>query len=253
MVVIPAGRMTRSTKLGDTEYPVELRHPFAMSKYEVTWTEFDSFVKATGRKGNNCIWFSMAGDRKQPDKNWDEAFDPAIHIQEENEPVLCVSFEDAEAYVAWLREKTGEPYRLPTEAEWEYAARAGSPNDATWWRTFNMPRFEMAMCNDCVGQDTMGRDDWLFTMPVGTYSANAFGLYDMPGNAGEWVEDCYNPTFATAPRDGTAWLDGDCNRWVVRGGRWHDERHYLAAYREPSPVGDSNNDTGSRIVRSLPE
>ena len=73
------------------------------------------------------------------------------------------------------------------------------------------------------------------------------------GNAGEWVEDCYNQSLNGAPKDGTAWLDGDCNKRVVRGGSWHDERHYLAAYREPSPVGDRNNDIGIRLVKSLPE
>ena len=148
MVVVPAGKMMRSLKFADTEYPVEIRRPFAMSKYEVTWEEFNAFAKATNRKGSNCIWFQMEGDVKNPDKDWDVAFPENLHTQTEREPVLCVSFEDAQAYVAWLREKTGEPYRLPTEAEWEWAARGGSPNDAFWWQQFNMPRWLMAMCND---------------------------------------------------------------------------------------------------------
>ena len=137
MVVVAPGRISRSDKLNFPEYSLEIRRPFAVSKFEVTWEQFDAFRDATGRDGKGCTWFSSAGDRPRPDKDWDEAFDPLSHIQEWDEPILCVSFEDAQAYVAWLREKTGEPYRLLSEAEWEYAARAGSPNDAAWWTTFN--------------------------------------------------------------------------------------------------------------------
>ena len=253
MVVVAPGRISRSDKLNFPEYSLEIRRPFAVSKFEVTWEQFDAFRDATGRDGKGCTWFSIAGDRPMPDKDWDEAFDPLIHIQEWDEPILCVSFEDAQAYVAWLREKTGEPYRLLSEAEWEYAARAGSPNDAAWWTTFNTPQFEMMNCGDCPGQDTMGREDWLFTFSAGRYPPNGFGLYDMGGNAAEWVEDCFNPTLEKAPRDGTAWLDGDCNRRIVRGGAWHDERLFLAGFREGWPVKTRINDIGFRIARSLPE
>ena len=99
----------------------------------------------------------------------------------------------------------------------------------------------------------MGREDWLFTFSVGKYPPNRFGLYDMGGNTAEWVEDCFNPSLEKAPRDGTAWLDGDCNRRVVRGGSWHDERVFLAGFREGWAVKTRINDIGFRIARSLPE
>ena len=252
MVVVPAGRMTRSDKFGAPEFPVEFRRPFAIAKNEVTWAEFAVFAKATGHVAKGCAWFSLVGARPQPDKDFNEAFDPAVHVQADNEPVVCVSHEDAQAYVAWLRDRTGEVYRLPTEAEWEYAARAGSPNDAAWWTTANTPRFEMANCADCPGIDTMGREDWLFTFPVGKYEPNRFGLFDMPGNAAEWVEDCFNPSLANAPKDGTAWYDGDCGRRVVRGGSWHHERAFLGGFRQATPESLRINDIGFRVVRTLP-
>lgn len=253
MVVVSPGRMVRGLKFQDTEFPVEFRRPFAIGKYEVTWVEYDAFARSAGRIKNGCTWFSLAGNRPDPARDYNTAFDPDIHIQADDEPVLCVSHEDAQAYVAWLREKTGAPYRLPTEAEWEYAARAGSPNDAAWWTTANTPRFEMANCADCPGIDTMGREDWLFTFPVGTYQPNAWGLYDIPGNAAEWVEDCFNPTFVNAPKDGTAWLDGNCNRRIVRSGSWHHERAFLAGFRQPTPANTRINDIGFRVALSLPE
>ncbi len=251
MVEIPAGKMLRSDRLDMPDYPVEFAKPFLVGKFELTWDEFDHFRDETKRDMKGCTWFSIAGNRPMPGKDIDEAFDPDIHIQERDEPVVCASFEDAEAYTKWLSEKTGKKYRLLTEAEWEYAARAGSPNTSAWWTTFNTTRFEMMNCGDCPGQDTMGREDWLFTFSVGKYPPSPWGLHDMGGNAGEWVQDCFNPSLEKAPRDGTAWLEGDCGRRIVRSGNWHHERAFLAGFRVPTPVKTRINDVGFRVARAV--
>lgn len=254
MVVVPPGRITRSDLPGKTEYTVDLRRAFAVSKYEITREQFRTFRDSTAYTGSGCAWFSPSGNRPNPDKGWDTAFDPAIHVQARNEPALCVSFDDAQAYVAWLREKTGESYRLLTEAEWEYAARAGSPNDDAWWTGFNTTRSGTLNCADCTGvTEAVGRETLLRPSPAGAFPPNAWGLYDMGGNAAEWVEDCFNPSLEKAPRDATAWLDGDCDRRIVRGGSWHHERAALAGLRQATPVEARVNDIGFRIARSLPE
>ena len=251
MVEVPAGKMMRSDKFGAPEFEVTIAKPFAVGKFEVTWAEFDVFVDATKREGKGCNWFSLVGPRPQADKDWNAAFDEAVHIQDETEPVLCVSWDDAKAYVVWLAEKAGKKYRLLTEAEWEWAARAGSPNNSAWWTTANTPQFEMANCADCPGIDTMGREDWLFTFPVGKYQPKKYGVYDMPGIAAEWVEDCVNPSLANAPKDGTAWTQGNCNQRIVRGGSWHHERAFLAGFRQPTPATLRINDIGFRVARDL--
>ncbi len=116
-------------------------------------------------------------------------------------PVIGISWEDAESYVAWLSRKTGKKYRLPSEAEWEYAARAGSATAYPWGASY-----------------VSGRVSTGETRPVGSYPPNSYGLYDMIGNAAEWVEDCYASNYNGAPTDSRAWLDGDCSRRVIRGG-----------------------------------
>lgn len=124
-------------------------------------------------------------------------------------PVIDVSWDDAKEFIGWLSQKSGHAYRLPTEAEWEYAARAGSATRYWWGREIGVGR---AKCVDCGGDAT------LRTTPAGSFRPNAFGLYDTAGNAAEWVQDCWNVSYRGAPRDGSAWTTGDCSLRVLRGG-----------------------------------
>ena len=196
MVVIPAGRFRMGCVSGrdcfDDEQPVHEVSvgSFAMSKYEVTFEEFDRYTAATGR--------ARAGD-----EGWGRG----------GRPVVNMLWEEAQAYVSWLSSETGELYRLPSESEWEYAARAGTETAYSWGNEIGRNR---ANCDGCGS-----RWDDEQTAPVGSFGANAWGLHDMAGNVWEWVEDCWHENYARAPSDGTAWTSGgNCGRRVLRGGSW---------------------------------
>ena len=197
MVVVPAGEFMMGSPpseegRGDDEGPVHrvtIAEPFAVGKYEVTFDEWDACVSGGGCGGH------------RPDSK-----------DRGRQPVAEVSWEDAQAYVAWLSRKTGEAYRLLSEAEWEYAARAGTTTRYHWGDDIGRNR---ANCYD----DSCG-DSWDYTAPVGSFAANAFGLHDVHGNVWEWVEDCWNGNYAGAPSDGSAWESGNCDGRVLRGGSW---------------------------------
>jgi formylglycine-generating enzyme required for sulfatase activity len=161
-----------------------------------------------------------------------------------------VSWHEAQAYVDWLTRQTGQLYRLPSEAEWEYAARAGAVSDSTYWLRAGL-KAGGANCADCDGIGTMRREDLLSTKAVGTYAPNAFGLYDMMGNVAQWVADCARVSFAETPQDGSAWLAGDCTRRLTRGGSWHSNWNELASVREAIPADQRRNDTGFRVAKTL--
>ena len=246
MVVVPRGGFRMGCDSGD-DVCVDNERPvhdvdvasFALSKYEVTRRQFAAFVSATGHVARGCT--TLVNERRVrrflPDQdNWMWRYDEQASWrapgfdQRENEPVLCVSWEDATTYVRWLSEEIGERYRLPSEAEWEYAARAGTTTrfywgaradehcahgngkDRTAERTFtSQPSWSFSGCTDGAARTAL----------VGSFAPNAFGLHDMAGNVWEWVEDCWHNNYAGAPRDGTAWTSGgDCGRRVLRGGSW---------------------------------
>ena len=229
MVVIPAGRFQMGCVSGvdcdDDEKPVhEVRlRSFALSKYEVTFAEWDACVSAGGCR------------RYRPeDEGWGRG----------NRPVINVSWEDAQAYVSWLSEQTGAPYRLPSEAEWEYSARAGSRTKYSWGNDIGRNR---ANCYSCGS-----RWDGDRTAPVGSFSANAFGLYDMHGNVWEWVEDCSNDSYVGAPSNGSAWRRGECSGRVLRGGSWFINPRFLrSAYRYGLATGFRYVYNGFRVARTL--
>jgi len=194
MVEIPAGRFLmgsdRSTLKQDERplHRVELKRFYA-GRDEVTFDEYDRFAKATGRTLPN-------------DQGWGRG----------RRPVINVTWEDAVAYVAWLSEQTGARYRLPTEAEWEYAAGAG--NNSLYWWGYKLEE-NQANCYNCGVKWAGDR-----TAPVGLFKANPFGLHNTAGNVMEWIQDCYSPNYVDAPTNGAAWTATLCKQRVVRGGAY---------------------------------
>lgn len=227
MVVIPSGWFTmgdQNRRGDDNELPrhrVTIEEPFALSQYEVTFEEYDTFALSTNRP-------------LPDDEGWGR----------KDRPVMNVSWNDANAYADWLRRQTGLPYRLPTEAEWEYAARAKTTT-AFWWG--NDKGRNLAACDDC-GSRFDGRQ----TAPVGSFEPNPFGLYDMNGNVYEWVSDCYNETYENAPDDGSSWNVGQCNLRVMRGGSWYDiSRLARSASRYRHPPDAERSTWGFRVALDL--
>ena len=228
MVVIPAGTFRMGCVSGrncrDNEQPVHavtISRPFALSKYEVTFEEYDRFTAATGRA-------------QADDEGWGRG----------RRPVINVTWNDAQDYVAWLWSETGGRYRLPSEAEWEYAARAGTTTAYSWGNAIGNNR---AHCNGCSSQW-----DNRMTAPVGSFGANAWGLHEMHGNMLEWVEDCWHDSYVGAPTNESAWESGGCSRRVLRGGSWFDLSRYLrAAYRLRDISGDRSIFIGFRVARML--
>ncbi|MDE0692333.1 MAG: formylglycine-generating enzyme family protein [Gammaproteobacteria bacterium] len=203
MVVIPAGRfhmgcLSDGAACVTDEAPIHevvIAAPFALSVYEVTFEDFDRFS------------LPMQVD----DAAWGRG----------RLPVINVSWDDAQGYAEWLSMQTGAHYRLPTEAEWEYAARAGTVTKYHWGDEAGVNR---ANCKGCGSPQDFGQ-----TVPVGSFPTNGFGLHDMHGNVWEWVEDCLNGSYAGAPFDGSAWVKGDCMRRMVRGGSWFNNTRTMRA------------------------
>ena len=257
MVYIPAS----SFRMGDiqgggrsNEKPVHRVSidAFLLGQTEVTVAQFRAFVKASGykteaeqsrgcRTRENGSWDWRSG------KNWRN---PGFK-QSSEEPVVCLSWNDTQRYIEWLSKKTGEQYRLPTEAEWEYAARAGSETKYSWGNTASHEYANYGTDSCCNGL-AKGKDKWKYTSPVASFTANAFGLYDMHGNAWEWTQDCWNGSYKGAPSDGTAWLSGYCSRRVLRGGSWSSYPIILrSAIRSGNTTGFRSNNNGFRLARTL--
>ncbi len=227
MVSLPAGqfRMGDLNNLGDdNEKPIQtiaLPTAFALSRYEVTFAQYDHYATLTGKK--------------LPDDNgWGRG----------NQPVINVSWQDAKAYVNWLAKQTGQAYRLPSEAEWEYAARAGS-DSAYWWGNELSPG--RAVCDEC-GTEW----DGLKPAPVGSTPPNPWGLNDLNGNVDEWVEDCYADSYQGYPSNGQARSLSRCEFRSMRGGSWFDIGRVIRSasrYRHPSEA--SRNTWGFRVALDL--
>jgi formylglycine-generating enzyme required for sulfatase activity len=207
---------------------VVIAEPFAIGKYEVTFEEYDRFVRATGH--------ALPGDN-----GWGRG----------RRPVIAVSWDDATAYAQWLSAQSGRDYRLPSEAEWEYAARAGTLTP--FWtgdciHTSQANYFDSDY-NGCGAKTGVGRGK---TLPVGSLQANPWGLYDTAGNVWEWTEDCWNEDYQGAPTAGSAWRYGNCQRRVVRGGSWNRDPGFLrSALRYRGGSGDRGGNLGFRVARTL--
>ena len=228
--------------------------PFALGKFEVTRAEYSEFVAATGYAVEGvCSVFDGAKWVKDPTRNWrDPGFD-----QSDRDPVVCVSWNDARSYVAWLGRKTGKRYRLPAEAEWEYAARAGV-GSARYWGEEASRACGFANVADLTARDKFAgwtvhdcKDAQVRTAAVGSFQPNAFGLHDMLGNAWEWTQDCWNANYAGAPSDGRAWEDSDCNRRVLRGGSWGDNPWSVRlGFRGRNEATYRSDTAGFRVARN---
>ncbi|WP_157182136.1 SUMF1/EgtB/PvdO family nonheme iron enzyme [Methylobacterium sp. WSM2598] len=224
LVVVPAGDFVMG---GDAEYEkpahrVTIRRPFAIGRHEVTFAQWDACVAAGGCKGDIDDHGFGRGDR----------------------PVIDVSYDDVQGYLRWLSAQTRRTYRLPSEAEWEYAARAGATSPFWWGPAVGSGR---ANCEDC-SQAPSHR-----TVAVGSYRPNAFGLFDTAGNAAEWVEDCWNMSYRGAPTDGAAWRTGQCDLRVLRGGSFTARSALLRSgsrFRYDHDIRYYAN--GFRVVRELP-
>ena len=227
MVEIPGGSFRMGCVSGrdcnDDEQPVhEVRvEAFELGKYEVTFEEYDRFTATTGR-----AWADDEG------------------LGRGRRPVINVLWEDAVAYTRWLSGQTGERYRLPSEAEWEYAVRAGTETAYSWGNEIGSNR---ANCDGC------GRQwDGVQTAPVGSFSPNGWGLHDLHGNVLEWVQDCWNGSYQGAPTNGSAWESGDCSLRVLRGGSWIFRPRYLrSASRLRGTTANRIDLIGFRVARTI--
>jgi formylglycine-generating enzyme required for sulfatase activity len=225
MVVVSSGRYRMGDLTGThaNEIPVRrvrLDQSFAISRYEITLREFDQFTASTGR-------VHRTGQlSKQADS-----------------PVRGIAWIDAVAYTQWLSAQTGYNYRLPTEAEWEYAARAGTTTAYPWGDSISADRVRCVTCGDKKSKSE----------EVGQFPANEFGLFDVAGSVWEWVADCWHPEFSGAPTDSSAWMDtGDCNLRMLRGGSAVSGRNQLrVAFRTASNPVERGEFVGFRVVRDF--
>ncbi len=246
MVIVPAGSFTMGSPDGDDDneepvHEVTISKPFAVGVYEVTVGEFDLFVNESGyspSKGCKTYKWGKWKDRSASGWNKPEFSQTGAH------PVVCVHWDDAQEYVRWLSRKTGGTYRLLSESEWEYAARAGTGTRYWWGDKVGSNR---ANCEGCGS-----RWDDEQTAPVGSFSANAFGLYDVHGNVWEWVGDCWNDSYRGAPTDGSAWESGECRNRMLRGGAWNYSPWYLrSAFRNSESTRKRSSRDGFRVAKTL--
>ncbi len=224
MLWIPAGSFSMGSPNSRTEFDERPRHNvtikrFAISKYEISFAEYEQFTRATGHR--------------MPDN---------LYLEKDTHPVINISWDDALAYTKWLSKQSGHKYRLPSEAEWEYAARAGSTDDYWWGRKIGRNNAHCFGCSTAY--------DPRIPTKRGSFKANAFGLYDTQGNAAEWVYDCYHENYEGAPGDGSNWEGGDCSVRVVRGGSYGSPPPSLRSAKRDKFKSDGIYDNiGFRVVR----
>lgn len=255
MVVVPAGQFTMGSpeseaKRAEDEVPqhlVAFDQPLAVGVYEVTREEYGQFASETERPTGGSCW-KRAGEKwkQRSNRHWkNPGFD-----QTDRHPVACVSWEDAQAYVRWLGQETGKAYRLLSEAEWEYAARAGTAGPFHTGETLSA---EQANYNGTLVYGGGSKEPYRKgTTPVGTFPANGLGLHDMHGNVAEWVEDCWNRSYDGAPVDGSAWESGECGKRMARGGAWFgDPQHARSANRIRFDRNERYDISGIRVARPL--
>ena len=248
MVVIPHGNFRMGCVSGrdcqDREMPVHevsISRPFALAKHEITLAEFERFVRSTGYEASGSC---LSQERGPYDYLAASGWRDPGYRQTDRHPVTCVSWNDAMAYTRWLSVETGQDYRLPTEAEWEYAARAGSSSQFSWG---NMIGRQRANCVDC-----RTRWDGDRTAPAGSFTANGFGLHDMHGNVWEWVLDCSSDNYEGARGDESARVGDQCTARVLRGGSWSNGSERIrAAARSWLRADNRSFNLGFRVARDV--
>jgi formylglycine-generating enzyme required for sulfatase activity len=264
MVVIPSGSFDMGSPSseagrGDDEGSVHRVNvaAFAMGKTEITRGQFSAFVKKTKYSAGEKCWTLEKGKVEERNGDWLK-----LHYgQEDNYPIGCVNWSDAKAYTEWLSRKTGKQYRLPTEAEWEYAARGNTVTARYWGDNPDEACVYANAADKTAKAQIQGASSWsafnctdgyTYTAPVGSFKANAFGLHDMLGNVWEWTEDSYHNSYKGAPADGSAW-QGDGVKRVLRGGSWNNSpRNMRAAVRNSYKPALRFSFFGFRLVRMLP-
>ena len=268
MVVMPAGEFLMGSSKSDIDgglavaneapqHKVMVKQTVAIARFEVTRDQFAAFVNATGYRGSgHCFTF----EQNVPKDRENRSFLVPGYAQEGNHPAVCVSWDDAQAYADWLSKTTGKTYRLPSEAEYEYAARAGGT------ARFAFTDDPAELCRFANGADESAKtaglpedapymtcsDGYPFTAPVGSFAANAFGLHDLIGNVWEWTADCFADNYTGAGSDSAVRTEADCKAHAVRGGDWFSTPMSLRpAVRAKASPDARHDDIGFRVVRVL--
>lgn len=273
VVVVPAGTFTMGStpeelvraglpdEQGNREKPahrVTIAKPFAMGRGELTVGEYKAFVAATGHtESKNCTTWSEAT------KTWGPVADATWrnpgYAQTDSHPVGCLTIDDARAYTTWLSKTTGHTYRVPSEAEWEYVAKLGTPTDHSAVDICRFANVSDALRAEAHGGDINDatrffkcRDGYVYASPVGSFPPDKLGLVDVIGNIWEWTEDCFIPHYEGAPTDGSVRSEKGCERLIVRGGGWYSRSWFVrAAGRSREALDYRSSTLGLRVVREL--
>ena len=245
---------------------------FAVGKFDITRAQWASFAAATNRTATGgCAWAGPAEEELDPTMSWRKLGFP----QDDTHPVVCVTWQDAQDYVHWLRQRTGKKYRLLSEAEWEYSARAGTATAYPWGVTASHDHSNYG-ADECCSGLAKGQDQWEKTSPVGSFPPNGFGLHDMHGNVLQWVQDCLAISYSGLPSDGSPYEKSiplnapgpfppaevtgtnSCSYRMVRGGDWGDPPKMIrSAFRNygPGPGATLENyrsaGVGFRVAQTL--
>ena len=265
MKVIPSGEFDLGAlprpdgKKSDEEPRHRVKvHSFAISKYELEWPAFERFASDTGRKPEASC--RVLGEGNAAMEGWTGlTWSLPGYVQRVNHPVVCVNWHDAKAYVEWLSAQTGKRYRLLSEAEWEYAARGTLTRSDYWPSDGKYPACSFGNFADTTTHDGIAwkehfkcTDFWWLPAPVGSYRPNQYGVYDMLGNLWEWVEDCANPGYETAPGDGRPQTCGQCEQRMLRGASWGTRPVNVRFGNRARAVADHRSvNIGIRIARDL--
>ncbi|HEX6612788.1 MAG TPA: SUMF1/EgtB/PvdO family nonheme iron enzyme [Rhodanobacteraceae bacterium] len=273
MVVVPLGKFEMGSPINERghasaeqpQHEVGIAHGFAIGRTEVTVAQFREFVRASDyvpdsdKLGGASVYDESTG-RMQIAANADWQDDYSGKRAHDDDPVVNISWNDAQAYVQWLSQHTGKHYRLPSEAEFEYALRGGT-STPYWWGD-GAPKTPVENLTGSGDRSPSHRswskafrdydDGYWGPAPVMSFAANPFGLYDIDGNVSEWVADCWHDNYMRAPRDGSAWVNPGCDERVVRGGSWGSAPEQdRSAFRQAAPATARSGRVGFRVVREL--